>query len=196
MSALVLAVVVSSSLTVSGCGATRQPGEWPGTASSTGVLAPVDAGSSAPGTVGVDVRLPEATATFSAHFTDPIYEDQSGDFAPFGSDEGWDMLQEWAGRRNELNGGSTVAQILQGSDFGGIEQHLTVSEPQGVPRPGGQVDAAVVIIGAGFTLLRLTGHIDQEGKALTLKAIDVLMDRYGSPPQLARVRADLQSWHD
>jgi hypothetical protein len=181
------------SLAVTGCGAVGKTQDSPGAAPS--LSAPVSPGaeSVSPGTAAVDAGLP--AAAFKAHFTDAIYEDQSGDFTPFGSDEGWDMLQEWAGRRNELTAQSTVAQVLEGSGFGGIEQDLTVPDAQAVPQPGGQVEAAVVIIGAGFTLLRLAGHIDQAGKTLTLKAIDVLIDRYGSLPQLGRARADLQSWH-
>ena len=32
------------------------------------------------------------------------------------------------------------------------------------------VDAATVVVGAGFTLLRLTGQIDDEGRAAVLRA--------------------------
>jgi hypothetical protein len=184
------------SLAVTGCGAAGKVQDSPGAPSS--LSAPISPGaeSVSPGTGAVDAGLPAATAAFKAHFTDAIYEDQSRDFTPFGSDQGWDMLQEWAGRRNELTTQSTVAQVLEGSGFGGIDHDLTAADAQAVPQPGGQVEAAAVIIGAGFTLLRLTGHIDQAGKALTLKAIDALIDRYGSLPQLARAHTDLQSWHD
>jgi len=88
-----------------------------------------------------------------------------------------------------------LAQLIQDSGFDGIEHELDFPESPGVPAPGGQVDAATIVIGAGFTLLRLTGHIDDEGKLLTLKALDVLIARYDSPPQLLRQRTDLQSWH-
>lgn len=71
---------------------------------------------------------------------------------------------------------------------------LDSREGPGIPVPGGQVDAATITIGAGFTLLRLTGHIDEAGRKLTLKAIDVLIRRYDSPPELLRQKADLQSW--
>jgi len=49
-----------------------------------------------------DGALPEAAPAFRSHFTDPVYDDQAGDLAPFGTDEGWDLLHEWAARRNEL----------------------------------------------------------------------------------------------
>jgi hypothetical protein len=29
---------------------------------------------------------------FAAHFRDPIYDDEANDLAPFGNDEGWDLL--------------------------------------------------------------------------------------------------------
>jgi hypothetical protein len=46
--------------------------------------------------------LPEAAPAFAAHFSNPVYDDPAGEFAPFGSDEGFDMLYEWAERRDEL----------------------------------------------------------------------------------------------
>jgi len=141
-----------------------------------------------------DDALPKAAPQFKAHFTDPVYEDQAGEFAPFGTDEGWDMLPEWAERRSELNASTTVTQVLEQSGFGGMEHELDVPESAGIPSPGGQVDAATIVTGAGFTLLRLTGHIDDEGKRLTLKSLDILIERFDSPSELLRQRQDLQSW--
>jgi uncharacterized protein YfeS len=125
-----------------------------------------------------------------------VYEDQAGEFAPFGTDEGWDLLHGWAQRRSDLTGRTAVVQILHESDFAWAEHELDVREPPGIPRPGRQVDAATIIVGAGFTLLRLTGHIDADGRKLTLRALDVLTERYGSPAELLRQRADLASWRD
>ena len=141
-----------------------------------------------------DDALPKAAPGFTSHFTDPVYEDPAGEFAPFGTDEGWDLLHEWADRRSELNTSSTVSQLLEESGFGEMEHQLDVPETAGIPVPGGQVDAATMVIGAGFTLLRLTGHVDEQGKRLTLKALNVLIDRYDSPSELLRQRADLESW--
>lgn len=141
-----------------------------------------------------DDSLPEAAPAFAAHFTHPVYEDQASEIAPFGTDEGWDMLHEWAERRDELTAATTVRDLLVDSGFEGIEEELDVPEQSSIPQPGGQTDAAVVTIGAGFTLLRLTGRIDREGRALTLKALDVLVDRFDSAPELVRQRADLQSF--
>lgn len=145
-------------------------------------------------TMTEDDDLPEAAPAFAAHFTDPIYDDPADEFAPFGSDEGWDLLYEWAERRDELDSTTTVADLVGESEFADFVAQLDTEEGPGIPVPGGQVDAATITIGAGFTLLRLTGHIDEAGRQQTLKALDVLIRRYESPPQLLRQRSDLQSW--
>lgn len=138
--------------------------------------------------------LPEAAPAFVTHFTDPIYDDPADEFAPFGTDEGWDLLHEWAERRDELSPSTTVADLIGESAFDEFVAKLDEEESPGIPAPGGQVDAATIIIGAGFTLLRLAGHIDDAGREQTLKALDVLIRRYESPGQLLRQRADLHSW--
>ena len=68
------------------------------------------------------------------------------------------------------------------------------SPAPGIPGPGGQSDAATIVVGTGFTLLRLTGRIDDEGRRLTTKALDALIRLYGSRPELIRQRDDLSSW--
>lgn len=143
-----------------------------------------------------DEDLPEAAPAFAAHFTDPLYDDPAGEFAPFGSDEGFDLLYEWAERRDELDSHTTVADLVEESGFAGVVNELDTPEGPGIPVPAGQVDAATITIGAGFTLLRLTGHIDEAGREQTLKALDILIRFYDSPPELLRQRADLQSWRE
>ena len=140
--------------------------------------------------------LPKADPAFARHFTDPVYEDGSGDFAPFGTDEGWDMLYEWAEHRSQLSKSTTVADLIEGSDLTDVVQSLNIPERPGIPVPAGQVDAATITIGAGFTLLRLTGHIDDQGRKQTLKALDALIRFYGPHPELRRQRTDLLSWHN
>ena len=139
-------------------------------------------------------ELPAAAPAFAAHFTDPVYDDPGGEFAPFGTDEGFDLLHEWAERRDELGPTTTVADLVEESGFSDVVSELDSPEGPGIPQPGGQADAATITIGAGFTLLRLTGRIDDEGRRQTLKAIDVLIRRYDSPEELVRQRADLQAW--
>ena len=139
-------------------------------------------------------ELPTADPAFARHFTDPVYDDEAGEFAPFGTDEGWDLLHEWADRRDELGPHSTVDSLLEGDELGDVVSQLDVPEGGGVPVPAGQVDAATIVIGAAFTLLRLTGHIDDAGKRKALRAIDILLERYDSPAELVRQRSDLATW--
>lgn len=138
--------------------------------------------------------LTEAAPAFTAHFSDAVYDDPAGEFAPFGTDEGFDMLHEWAERREELGPDTTVADLVEESGFADIDAELDSPEGPGIPVPGAQVDAATITIGAGFTLLRLTGRIDEEGRRQTLKALEVLIRRWDSPQELLRQQADLESW--
>ena len=141
--------------------------------------------------------MPAPDPAFARHFTDPVYDDEGGEFAPFGTDEGAELLYEWAQRRGELGDDTTVADLVEelyGIDW--VVEALGTPEGPGVPVPAGQVDAATITIGAGFTLLRLTGHIDDEGRRLTLTALDVLIERYGAPAELVRQRDDLRSWRN
>ncbi len=50
---------------------------------------------------------------YAAHFTDPFYDDPADDFAPFGSDEGSDLLVEAEEQRSRLGPSSTVADVLE-----------------------------------------------------------------------------------
>jgi len=143
---------------------------------------------------GEEDLLPEAAPEFAAHFTDPLYDDPASELAPFGNDEGWEILYEWDERRDELTPETTVADLIVGSGFAELVSSAGVDPGEGVPEAGGLLDAATIVVGAGFTLLRLSGHIDDEGKRETLRALDILMDFYGSPPELVVQRDDLRSW--
>ena len=185
--ALLLAAVL-----LAGCSqATVQPTAAPPTA--LGTTTPT---TSTTPEASVSDDLPPPDPAFAAHFTDPVYSDPAGELAPFGTDEGADMLYDWAGRLDELGPDSTVRQLLEGTGFDDMIETLDEPEGPGIPEPAGQVDAATIVIGAGFTLLRLTGHIDDEGRRLTLRALDILIARYGSPPEMVRQRADLLSWRN
>ena len=50
-----------------------------------------------------------ADDAFTDHFTSPIYDDPAGEFAPFGTDEGADLLADWAARTDELGPTSTMS---------------------------------------------------------------------------------------
>jgi uncharacterized protein YfeS len=64
-----------------------------------------------------DQNFPDAHPAFSSHFSAPIYEDPAGEFAPFGTDEGWDMLHSVAQRRDQLPNNATVKDVLALADF-------------------------------------------------------------------------------
>ncbi len=127
--------------------------------------------------------LPEAHPAFKVHFTHALYEDEGAEFTPFGSDEGWDLVMEWGERRDELDPEVTVSQLLELSDFAGAENE-------------GDVDAATITVGAGFTVLRLTGQIDEAGRRHTLRALQTLEDFYGPIEEVGVQRRDLESWPD
>jgi uncharacterized protein YfeS len=136
---------------------------------------------------GIDAPADDA---FTEHFTSPIYDDPAGEFAPFGNDEGADMLADWAERTDELSPTSTVRDLLaDGSDDPGDVDAMfaELDDEDGI-------DAAFFVIGAGFTLLRLTGQIDDEGRTAVLRALAVLETSYGEQPELTRMRDDLESF--
>jgi uncharacterized protein YfeS len=142
-----------------------------------------------------DLGMPAAHPAFAAQFTDPIYEDPANEFAPFGTDEGSDMLFEWDERRDELTPDTTLAELLEMSGFAGILDDLRPAEGSGaIPEPGGPEDAATITQGAAFTQLRLTGAIDAEGRQRALYALEILIDVYDAPPELVLQREDLESW--
>lgn len=140
--------------------------------------------------------LPPAHPAFRAHFTDPLYDEEGDEFAPFGTDEGWDMVMEWADRTDELTPTSTVRDVLE--DDALYEQALEelAQVPGEGEDPPDHVDVATIVVGAGFTLLRLAGRIDDEGRQLVLQALDSLSRFYAhaESDDLATMRADLASW--
>ena len=85
------------------------------------------------------------------------------EFAPFGSDEGFDTLYTWQEDSQDLTACTTVRSMLG---------------PDGVDRPGPTTPPATddpvqdgLVVGVGFTLIFFTGHIDTEGKQLVLDAV-------------------------
>ncbi len=120
---------------------------------------------------------------FAAHFRDPIYDDEGDDFAPFGNDEGWDLVVLTARRIDELDGSTTLVQI--DPEWFGDEDEVVAGLADD------DVYMVDVVIGAGFTLLRLTGQIDDFGRALVLRALDARDRVYGPQRQTERMRADL-----
>ena len=135
-----------------------------------------------------DEQLPAAHENFARHFTAPIYEEQADEFAPFGSDEGWDILQVATENRTELHNGATVADVLEIVD-------APVGEEWGEsPDAEEWYSDATFIAAAAFTLLRLTGRIDEVGRARALEALDILIAYFGEEPELRQQKNDLERW--
>lgn len=90
--------------------------------------------------------------------------------------------------RTELHNGSTVADVLE-----------IVDAPAG-EEWGESPDAeewysdATFVAAAAFTLLRLTGQIDEVGRARALEALDILIDYFGEEPELRQQKNDLERW--
>lgn len=120
---------------------------------------------------------------FAAHFRDPLYDDPADELAPFGNDEGWDLVTDWAKRSDELDSGSTLAQIAPEwfEDTPLVPDDLNEDD----------VDLNDIVIGAGFTLLRLTGQIGEADRALVLRALDIRDRTYGQQRETQQMRTDL-----
>ena len=130
--------------------------------------------------------LPEAHPAFAAHFTDPVYDDPGADLGPFGNDEGWELVTAWGERRDELGPDSSLATVLGTDDVRNVAGPL---------EGGDGIEAAMFVVGAAFTLLRLTGRLREADRALALEALDLLIAISGPGRELVVQRDDLVSWH-
>jgi uncharacterized protein YfeS len=135
------------------------------------------------------MALPDPHPAFRAHFTDPVYDDQGADLGPFGNDEGWDLVMEWGDRRDDLSPDSTLATVL------GTDDVLACAGPmEGVDG----IETAQFLVGAAFTLLRLTGRLAEDDRAIALLAVGFLIEAVGPErePELLVQRDDLVSWRN
>lgn len=140
---------------------------------------------------------PAPAAAFSDHFTDPLYEDRGDELAPFGSDEGSDLLWTWEERRDGLDRSSTLATVL-------------ACHPEEVSRVLGPMegidglDTAMAVRSAAFVLLRLVGHLSEDDRRLALEALEFeigIIPRLDpaladTPAALLTQRRDLSTWVD
>lgn len=107
-------------------------------------------------------------AWFYTAFNDSIYTDDASDFGPFGNDTGADIFASWASRHPHKEANYTVRDVLRET----WDAHFVIDK---------SADTDEAIIGAGFTLLRLTGRIDEEGRGLVLDALRRAARRTGDP---------------
>jgi uncharacterized protein YfeS len=141
--------------------------------------------------------LPQPAPAFAEHFTDALYDDVGNDLAPFGSDEGSDLLAEWGERRGELDRTSTLATVL------GCEPSQ-VAEIAGPMEGVDGIETAMMVTSAAFVLLRLVGHLAEEDRRLALEAVDFQVRTVGDMNPgigealdvLRTQRDDLASWRN
>jgi uncharacterized protein YfeS len=181
-------------IVLTGCG-TEQLAVDPAGAGASTVAAADSTTSTSQTTMEPDVLL---HPRFADHFTADVYSDLGAQFGPFGSDEGYDMLSEWSGRSIELSPSSTVRDLLAGADedaddedAGSVDSVFFDVLDSSADPADDAVDEATLVLGAGFTLLRLTGQIDAEGEQVTLEALDAVESFYGSQPEFDQMRQDL-----
>jgi uncharacterized protein YfeS len=131
--------------------------------------------------------LPVPHPAFAAHFTDPLYDDVGAELAPFGSDEGWELVMDGADRREEIAADPTLATLLRTDDV-----RTVAGDMVGVDG----VETAMFVTSGAFALLRLVGRIGEPDRALALEAIDFQLAHLPDEPALVRQRADLDSWRN
>lgn len=134
---------------------------------------------------------------FVQHFTDPLYDNPGDEFAPFGSDEGSDLLADWAARRGDLDQTSTLATVL---GCGPDVVATYAGEMDGIDG----IETAMFITSAAFVLLRLAGHLNEADQQRALAALDFQIRTLplinpalaDTPPVLRTQRHDLATWRN
>jgi uncharacterized protein YfeS len=119
-----------------------------------------------------DDQPPPEHPAFAAHFTDSIYRASAvgnDDLLPFGTDEGFDTLWDWAERVGELKADPRLRALL-GDGADELIAELRDGEPN--------VDDDAMIIATGFALLRFTGQIDAEGREWLIEVLQRHVDEH------------------
>ena len=127
---------------------------------------------------------------FAEHFTHPIYNDSGNDWGPFGDDEGADTLAEWEDRRDELTSSTRLRDMYDSEE----EWQESVAEIGTSPLDTD--DEATWVVARAFTLLRLTGQIDDEGKAAALRGLDRLLQETDNAEEYLQQKRDLEAWQN
>jgi uncharacterized protein YfeS len=134
-----------------------------------------------------DDVLPDAHPAFRAAFPGDLYDDEADEFAPFGSDEGWDAMAEIVDGHTPLADDVTLRDLAEeyldwdAADF--EDDDLDSTE-----------ESDFVMTGVAFTILRLTGRIDEEGRLWLLAALRRQQTRYGADiAELRQMIGDLEA---
>jgi hypothetical protein len=114
-------------------------------------------------------RLPPPHPSFAAHFTNPIYDAdaaENDDILPFGTDEGFDTVWDWADRIAELQADPRLDVVL------GVDARHIAAEARE------DDEAADALIAAGFTLLRYTGAIGPADRRILAQVVRRQAERH------------------
>lgn len=103
-------------------------------------------------TAGFLRRIPTSRLTFPAPLR--CRERRERRVPPFGTDDGFDEVHDWAERIDDLRRHPTLRHML-GTHAG---------KQIGAQEAGDLDDDDDIVIALGFTLLRFTGQIDTEGR--------------------------------
>lgn len=128
--------------------------------------------------------LLESDPRYMAHFTHPIYEADADESAPFGSDEGADFLEELRRGIKTITPGMTLADLMEERD---------VEEPFALAADN-DVDGLIELYCRGFALLRFTGHLSADDRAVLRRALEGLTVLDGMETITDVVIPDLDSY--
>lgn len=108
--------------------------------------------------------VPPPHPLFTLYFKAAFYLDHETGVGPFSTDEGADILLDWASHADRLSGASTVRDLLgeYTDDVDAFLHDLPTFHDLAVDS---------IVVGAGFTLLYYTGWIDRPGRHLVLAAL-------------------------
>lgn len=121
---------------------------------------------------------------YLAHFSKPLYDSRHLDAAPFGSDQGADMLRDVEHDHGVLPEGSTIASLLPWGDVAGAH----------VDARGGDLEGLQSIYAAGFLLLRFTGQISPDDLVVLRSALLKLAELSGTDEIHSVVLPDLDAF--
>lgn len=121
---------------------------------------------------------------YSAHFVDPLYESRHLDAAPFGSDQGADMLRDVEEAGGVLPDGASISTLLPWGDVQGCFAAAAT----------GDVDGLSFIYAAGFLLIRYVGRLDRSDYETLRKALQGLAEELELDQITVTVLPDLEEF--
>lgn len=120
-------------------------------------------------------KLPLPDPAFLAHFTNPIYIldlPENDEVPPFGTDEGSDLVHQWALNREELRARPFLNTVHE-------------MDPESLLREAKEdEEVANFLISAAFTLLCWAGTIEEDDKSLVHAVLQQQRSRVGHPYDL------------